>query len=161
MSEELNLVLSADAISLQSRGDASQVYGHIAVSQAALTALYFEGESINPSRLEQAIEWTEDRIQAAKAAIPPGAALFTNEEDLRELARVSGVPESADMLLHVDAVEATFSRLVMQAFGQAPRQESLPTSARFFATVVFTRELMHHLNFPQIHVLPRADAAPV
>ena len=67
---------------------------------------------------------------------------------------------TAPVTLHVEAVEATFSRLVMQAFGQAPQQEALPTSARFFATVVFIRELMHHLHFPQIHVVDKHSLPP-
>jgi hypothetical protein len=78
--------------------------------------------------------------------------LFTNEADLQTLASVAGVSEGAQRALHVDAVEQTFSRLVMQAMGQAPHQEALPDSARFFVSVVFVRELMHHLHFPQIWV---------
>ncbi len=65
------------------------------------------------------------------------------------------------MLLHVEAFEAAFSRLVMQAFGQAPHQEALPSSARFFSTAVFVRELMHHLHFPQIHVVGKHSLPPV
>ena len=79
--------------------------------------------------------------------------MFTQETDLQTLASVAGVSEGSQRVLHVDAVEQTFSRLVMQAMGQAPHQEALPDSARFFASVVFVRELMHHLHFPQIWVL--------
>jgi hypothetical protein len=43
--------------------------------------------------------------------------------------------------------------------GQAAPQNALPASARFFATVVFVRELMHHLHFPQIYLLNRLDHA--
>jgi hypothetical protein len=53
-------------------------------------------------------------------------------------------------VLHVDAVEQTFSRLVLQAMGQSPGQEALPSNAQFFSTIVFLRELMHHLHFPHI-----------
>jgi hypothetical protein len=52
----------------------------------------------------------------------------------------------------VDAVEQAFSRLVMQAMGQAAPQDALPATARFFSTVVFVRELMHHLHFPHIQL---------
>jgi exopolyphosphatase/pppGpp-phosphohydrolase len=121
----------------------------IGLGQATLTTRFFEGDVISPGRLEQAIEWTEDQIQTASTNFPAGAQLVTVEDVLRELALVSGVSPSAHMVLHVEAVEATFSRLVIQAFGQAPQQEALLTSARFFATVVFIRELMHHLHFPQ------------
>jgi hypothetical protein len=108
--------------------------------------------------LERAIEWTEDRIQAAKIPVPEGAQLFTREADLHALVKASGVDANSPVL-HVDAVEQTFSRLVMQSMGQAAPQDSLPDTARFFATVVFVRELMHHLHFPQIHLLNRLDHA--
>ncbi len=135
----------------------SQAHGRIDVGHAALTARFFDGDAINPARLEQAIEWTEDRIQAAQVHLQKGSQLYTVEDDLRTLALASGVSPSNDMVLHVDAVEGTFSRLVMQAFGQAPQQEALPHTARFFATVVFIRELMHHLHFPQIHVVDQLN----
>jgi hypothetical protein len=38
----------------------------------------------------------------------------------------------------------------MQVMGQAPLQEALPATARFYATAVFVQELMHHLHFSQI-----------
>ena len=158
MSAVLQLFVSPQAIELKSAEGAKPSLGQIEVGYAPLTQLFFQGETISAGRLEQAIEWTEDQIQSAKLSIPPGSALHTHEQDLRELAVASGVAPSADMALHVDAVEATFSRLVMQAFGQAPQQESLPRSARFFATVVFVRELMHHLHFPVIHVLGNDEA---
>jgi hypothetical protein len=59
--------------------------------------------------------------------------------------------------LHVDAVEQTFSRLVMQSMGQAAPQNALPPTTRFFATVVFVRELMHHLHFTQIQLLQEPE----
>ena len=78
--------------------------------------------------------------------------MFTNEADLQTLASVAGVSQGAQRVLHVDAVEQSFSRLVMQAMGQVPHQEALPDSARFFASVVFVRELMHQLHFPHMCV---------
>ncbi len=107
---------------------------------------------MRPIDLERAIEWVEDHIQAAHPQWPQGAKLCTQEADMHTLASMAGVSEGASRVLHVDAVEQTFSRLVMQALGQAPHQEALPHSARFFASVVFVRELMHHLHFPQVWV---------
>jgi len=153
MTQALQLVLEPEFIALYHRAEHRQPLGLIALSHTSLTARFFNGDTINPARLEQAIEWAEDCIQAARLQLPRDSLLYTDEDDLRTLALASGVSPSEDMVLHVDAVEATFSRLAMQAFGQSAQQESLPRSARFFATVVFTRELMHHLHFPQIHVV--------
>jgi hypothetical protein len=119
-------------------------------SHARMEALFFPNGQLNALQLERAIEWVEDRIQAARPDWPKGAKLFTHETDLHTLATVSGVPAGDQRVLHVDAVEQSFSRLVMQAMGQAPQQEALPSGGRFFASVVFVRELMHHLHFPQI-----------
>jgi hypothetical protein len=125
----------------------------IAFSHADMEKRFFPQGQLRPLHLERAIEWVEDHIQAAHPAWPEGAKLFTSEADLQTLASVAGVSEGSQRVLHVDAVEQTFSRLVMQAMGQIPHQEALPDSARFFASVVFVRELMHHLHFPQIWVL--------
>ncbi len=160
MTYPLQLVLGPASLEILDCANPQQRLGLIGVGQATLTARFFEGDVISPGKLEQAIEWTEDQIQAAPVNFPAGAQLLTSEEDLRALARVSGVSPGPHMVLHVEAVEATFSRLVMQAFGQAPQQEALPTSARFFATVVFIRELMHHLHFPQIHVVDKHSLPP-
>jgi hypothetical protein len=125
----------------------------IAFSHADMEARFFPQGQLRPLHLERAIEWVEDHIQAAHPAWPQGSKLFTKEADLQTLAIVSGVSEGAQRVLHVDAVEQSFGRLVMQAMGQIPYQEALPNSARFFASVVFVRELMHHLHFPQLWVL--------
>ena len=138
---------------------AGLVNGHIEFSHAQMSALFFQNGALNAAALERAIEWAEDRIQAAKMHLPAGAQLYTSEADLRTLASVSGVTQGSPQVLHVDAVEQTFSRLVMQSMGQAALQEALPASAQFFATVVFVRELMHHLHFSQIHILDDAEMA--
>jgi hypothetical protein len=101
--------------------------------------------------LERAIEWTEDRIQLGRIAVPKGAILCTQEDDVRMLAAIAGLDQTTPTL-HVDAVENVFSRLVLQAFGQAAPQQALPDIARTFATVVLLRELMHHLGFDHIQV---------
>ena len=145
MTHKLQLVLGPESTGLFNCAGEGQRHGLIPWGHAPLTARFFNGDAISPGRLEHAIEWTEDRIQAAHADIPLGSQLYTSEDDLRTLAEVSGVSPSTDMVLHVEAVEATFSRLVMQAFGQAPHQEALPSSARFFC----------HRG-----VCPRVDAPP-
>ena len=126
--------------------------GRMDMGYVAMGERFFPNSRLDAPQLERAIEWTEDRIQAAKIPVPEGAQLFTRDADLHALAKASGMDANSPVL-HVDAVEQTFSRLVMQSMGQAAPQDSLPDTARFFATVVFVRELMHHLHFPQIHLL--------
>lgn len=150
----LQLTFEPEAAVLHSPGHPPMPALRIAFSHADMEKRFFPHGKLTPALLERAIEWVEDHIQAAHPHWPKGAKLFTKDADLQTLASVSGVSEGvsegAQRVLHVDAVEQTFSRLVMQAMGQAPHQEALPDSARFFASVVFVRELMHHLHFPQI-----------
>jgi len=148
----LELTFEAEAAVLQSPAHPQMPALRIAFSHADMEKRFFPQGQLTPGLLERAIEWVEDHIQAAHPDWPLGAKLFTNEADFQTLASVAGVSEGAQRALHVDAVEQTFSRLVMQAMGQAPHQEALPDSARFFTSVVFVRELMHHLHFPQIWV---------
>jgi len=160
MHTSLCLVLSPTAAELQTcnpEGVASgSVLGRMAIGHATLEALFFKNGRLDAAHLERAIEWTEDRIQAARIPVPEGAQLFTRDADVLALAKASGVTASSP-LLHVDAVEQTFSRLVMQSMGQAAPQNALPPTARFFATVVFVRELMHHLHFPHIQLLQEPE----
>lgn len=149
----LQLTFEPEAAVLHSPAHPQMPALRIAFSHADMETRFFPHGQLTPSLLERAIEWVEDHIQAAHPHWPHGAKLFTNEADLQTLATVAGVSEGTQRVLHVDAVEQSFSRLVMQAMGQAPHQEALPDSARFFASVVFVRELMHHLHFPQIWVL--------
>jgi hypothetical protein len=148
----LQLTFEPEAAVLHSPAHPNMPSVRIAFSHADMEKRFFPQGQLRPLHLERAIEWVEDHIQAAHPAWPQGAKLFTQEADLQTLASVAGVPEGEQRVLHVDAVEQTFSRLVMQAMGQIPHQEALPDSAGFFTSVVFVRELMHHLHFPQIWV---------
>jgi hypothetical protein len=156
MHTSLCLVLSPTSAELQTcnpEGVASgTVLGRMAIGHETMETLFFKNGRLDAAHLERAIEWTEDRIQAARIPVPEGAQLFTHDADVQALAQASGVTASSP-LLHVDAVEQTFSRLVMQSMGQAAPQNALPPTTRFFATVVFVRELMHHLHFTQIQLL--------
>jgi hypothetical protein len=71
---------------------------------------------------------------------------------VKRLYHAAGIKDVEGALLHVGAVEQIFSRLVMQANGQAPGQDALPSSGVFYASVVVVRELMHHLGFPVIQL---------
>lgn len=128
------------------------VLGRMDIGHETMEALFFKNGKLDAAHLERAIEWTEDRIQAARIPVPEGAQLFSRDADVHALAQASGMTANSS-ILYVDAVEQIFSRLVMQSMGQAAPQDALPPTARFFATVVFVRELMHHLHFPHIHLL--------
>lgn len=160
MNTSLCLVLSPTSAELQTctpEGVSSgTVLGRMAIGHETMETLFFKNGRLDAAHLERAIEWTEDRIQAARIPVPEGAQLLSRDAGVHALAQASGMTANSPVL-HVDAVEQTFSRLVMQSMGQAAPQDALPPTARFFSTVVFVRELMHHLHFPQIHLLERLD----
>jgi hypothetical protein len=154
MSTTLRLTLGPQAAQLHDVQTGALV-ARIEAGYEAMRSRYFGRARLDAGSLERAIEWTEDQIQAAHAAVPAGARLCTSESDVRLIARAAGL--SADAPLHVEAVEQTFSRLVLRAFGQSPHQEDLPDEPRVFATVVLLREMLHHLRFRQIQI--EADPA--
>jgi exopolyphosphatase/pppGpp-phosphohydrolase len=161
MSASLRLILGQRAAELQACEALGAVSSRIEVGYVTLEELFFPNGRLDASALERAIEWTEDRIQAARFQFPAGTQLYTSDADMLELARVSGATDGPIRALHVDAVEQTFSRLVLQSMGQHSSLDALPETSRFFATVVFVRELMHHLNFPLIHVSDQVEIAKV
>lgn len=156
MSTTLRLTLGPEATLLHDVPTGALV-ARIEAGYEAMRSRYFGQPRLDAGALERAIEWTEDRIQAAHADIPLGARLCTSESDVRLIARAAGLAADAPVL-HVEAVEQTFSRLVLQAFGQSPPQEDLPHEPRVFATVVLLREMLHHLRFGQIQIEAAARA---
>jgi hypothetical protein len=114
------LTFEPDAAVLHSPDHPHMPALRIAFSHADMEARFFPQGQLTPGLLERAIEWVEDHIQAAHPDWPKGTKLFTNEADLQTLASVAGVSEVEQRVLHVDAVEQTFSRLVMQASPDDP-----------------------------------------
>jgi hypothetical protein len=125
--------------------------GSIRASQQLMAESHFSQRPLDPASLERAIEWTEDRIQQARLQIPEGARLCTRAQEVQILARIAGIDHGAGVL-HRDAVEQVFSRLVQQAHGQLPHRQEIPDSVKVLATVVLLREILHHLGFRQIEV---------
>ena len=150
MTPSVQLQLEAEAVLLRTP---TGVAARIEAGGGGIAQRFF-AQRVDAAGLERAIEWIEDRIQVAHFQPPADARAFSHDAGLRELAQHSGVAAGASMALHLDAVERSFGRLVLQAHGQGAPQDGLPTSARFAAKLVLLRELMHHLHIPQIEVLP-------
>ncbi len=131
--------------------------GTIEAGPQAITDQHFASGALSPIALERAIEWTEDRIQAARLQVPAGARLVTHAPEIRHLAEIAGL-QGSTLNLRVDAVEQLFSRLVLQAFGQASPQDTLPYIPRVFASVVMLREMLHHLHFDGITIEAEVQA---
>lgn len=118
---------------------------------AQLTSVgYFHHTPPTPDEMETAIRVVEDEISRIRHDIPPGAQLFSNDNDIRALARIAGVAENEVMTLSVEAVERTFDRLALVINGRPAKFEGIPDGNDFAATLLILREFMHHLQFADI-----------
>lgn len=118
-----------------------------------LTSLgYFRHQPPTPDEMETAIMKVEDEVYRLRHSIQPGAKLFSEDNDVRAIARLAGVAENEQMTLSLEAVEQTFDRLALVVNGRPANYEGIPDGNDFAATLLILREFMHHLQFNEILV---------
>ncbi len=116
-----------------------------------LTSLgYFRHQPPTPDEMETAIMKVEDEVYRLRHSILPGAKLFSEDNDVRAIARLAGVAENEQMILSQEAVEQTFDRLALVVNGHPASFEGIPDGNDFAATLLILREFMHHLQFTEI-----------
>jgi hypothetical protein len=108
------------------------------------------------AELEQAIERAEDAVMPARAALVPGATLYTADAGIRQVAIAAGIEAQPEMRLPIDALESAFNRLADRASGRPVAQDTLPDDSVFAATLVLLRECLHHWGLDGIVI--RSDA---
>jgi exopolyphosphatase/pppGpp-phosphohydrolase len=108
-----------------------------------------------PGRLEfeLAIDPVEDEIIRVSKLLAPHSTLYSSDEVLRQIALLAGVPDSAAMLLDLDAMERCFSRLAAVIQGKPAAHEGMPSDNALAASLLILREFMHHLGFASICIL--------
>ncbi|MDO8718747.1 MAG: hypothetical protein Q7K20_07160 [Polaromonas sp.] len=114
---------------------------------------FFRRSLPTPLELENAIATVEDEVTRAVELVACGSTLYGADAAMREITQLAGVAsiaQGAPVTLTLDAVEQTFNPLVAVAEGRPARQEGLPDSAEFAATLLILREFMHHLRFGAI-----------
>ncbi|MGE5384850.1 MAG: hypothetical protein ACM3SV_03080 [Betaproteobacteria bacterium] len=109
-----------------------------------------------PLEMENAIAAVEDEIMRIRTLIPGGAALWTADAALREVAALSGIAPAGEMILSLEATERTFDRLASVVLGSPASRAGLPENAEFAASLLILREFMHHLRFSEITCLAMA-----
>ncbi|MFZ6750997.1 hypothetical protein [Undibacterium sp. Ren11W] len=102
---------------------------------------------------ELAIERVEDEIIRASKLLPLQAKLYSNDQLVRQIALLAGVPDGALMLFDLETMERCFSRLAAVIQGQPAAQEGIPLDNNFAAALLILREFMHHLGFSSICIL--------
>ncbi|WP_211186814.1 hypothetical protein [Rouxiella aceris] len=126
---------------------------HVLTLGSQLTSLaYFRHQPPTPEEIETAIMVVEDEVIRLRHDIPQDARLYSEDNDIRAIARLAGVAENEQMTLALDAVERTFDRLALVISGRPARFEGIPDGNDFAATLLILREFMHHLQFSEIVV---------
>ncbi len=116
-----------------------------------LTSLgFFRHQPPTPDEMENAIMMVEDEVYRLRHDILPGAKLYSEDNDIRTIARLAGVAENEQMILSLEAVEQTFDRLALVINGRPASFEGIPDGNDFAATLLILREFMHHLKFTEI-----------
>lgn len=131
-------------------GSAAERMVTLAIGWQTIADGFFKHSPATALELENAIAIVEDEVAQARPSLPGDLALHTADAQLREIARLSGIAESAAVILSRDAMEQTFERLVAVAQGRPAAQSGLPTDNEFAARLLILREFMHHLQFSTI-----------
>lgn len=105
-----------------------------------------------PAGLEASILEVEEALMHSMPAVAAGTTLFTQDRTIREIARISHVPDAHAMELGLDALERSFQRLAARAHGSPPSLVGLPDDPEFCATLLILREFLHHYSFASITV---------
>ncbi len=119
----------------------------------SIASRYFRHTPPTYDDIEYAINDIEDQIEKVARKIPiEGRTLANDQSFVYTLARQAGVPDSDDMVLRREALEALFGRYAEIAAGRPPQVDEPDTSRRFYAQLLIFREYMHHLKFDRIGV---------
>lgn len=111
---------------------------------------FFRHTPPSPLELEHAIATVEDEVTRARTLVQRQPRLYTCDAGIRTIAALSGVTESDQMELSLEAMERSFDRLTSVSLGKPAAQMGLPADNGFAATLLVLREFMHHLGFVSI-----------
>ena len=102
--------------------------------------------------MEKAIMAVEDEVIRAGKWLGQGAAVWTCDLGIREIAQLAGVADGARMGLSVDAVERQFDLLAAWVQGRPGSSAGIPLESVYAARLLILREFMQHLQFALITI---------
>ena len=116
---------------------------------------YFYHNPPTPGEVENAIMVVEDEVMPLHKLLIPNSQLYTLDVTAREIALLSAFKDSdQDMILARADMELVFNRLAAIITGRPASSDVLPPDNSFASTLLILREVMHHLGFMQITILP-------
>lgn len=115
-----------------------------------------------PFDLENAITVVEDEIaQKTQGVDGQHFHLVSSDSVTGGFARLAGLAETeGPRIMSREALERLFGRLASVAEGQPASYADIPDDNEFAAALLILRELMHHLQFQEIVLLPPGAARP-
>lgn len=111
---------------------------------------YFRHAPPTPGEIENAIMPVEDEVARARPVIARNAMLFSTDAGIRDIAQLASLPDQAEVVISLAAIERTFDRLAALSQGQPAAQAGIPPGKDFAARLLILREFMHHLQFAEI-----------
>jgi len=117
---------------------------------------YFYHNPPTPGEVENAIMVVEDEVMPLHKLLIPNTQLYTLDVTAREIALLSAfVDSNQGMVLARADMEFVFNRLAAIITGRPASQDVLPSDNSFTSALLILREVMHHLGFMQITILPQ------
>lgn len=153
IANDIELQIGADQTSVTCRNSTAPDKTIVLLIGSDITATdFFKHSPPTPSELENAIMAVEDEVTRSRTLLGQGSTLKTSDPAVREIAQLAGVPDSASMVLSIEAVERLFDLLAALVQGRPASSAGIPSSVGFAATLLILRELMHHLQFESISI---------
>ena len=116
---------------------------------------FFKHVPPTPGEVEYAIMEVEDEVMPLHKLLVPNSSLYTFDSAVREAAVLGVVTETSEGIIFARSeMEYVFSRLAAIISGRPASQDVLPADNTFAASLLILREVMHHLAFKEITILP-------
>ncbi|ABM37757.1 hypothetical protein [Rhodoferax sp.] len=116
---------------------------------------FFKHNPPSPLEIEMAIMVVEDKVTRARAVAGRRASLYSTDEMIHDIARLSGWPDELAVTLSLEQVEKLFDQLAARSEARPSSQVALPDDPKLAATLLILREFMHHLKFDDIKLRPK------
>lgn len=127
---------------------------HLPIGLQRLVREVLRHSPATPGELEWAIALIEDEVMKVYKSLPANASLVTTDSSIRDLALLAKPGGHDSSWVSIEAIEHLFDLLAALSLGRPASSAGIPADAHVAAALLILRELMHHLHFKSIQVLP-------
>jgi len=115
---------------------------------------FFHHTPPTPDEFEHAINTIEDELAGIQKRIDATSALHTRDAAIRDIGRLAVGGDQHEIALTRDSMEALFSRVAALSMGRSAVIDQLQANPSFSARLLILREVMFHLGFTIITIVP-------